>query len=271
MNRLILATVLLPGWCLGNTLAGAQAVAVHEGSADPLGHWTLERIELSDRRVLHGYIESEDSYWIHLVQIKRPTNRPMYLVIQPIKRDLVVAINRLDTPGRAVLRQRIDAFRNHARIETARADAIKLTLSTEGNQLFHRYDGQWFKLQTNVDEPTVRWMIVRLEQVFTAYRQVLPPRVKPSRPLQLKVYGSMTAYREFLARAAIRAPGPACFIAEDNLVVVGSRLNLLDAALAKIDERAGQLRANSTSSRTNSSGVSGKPARTIGSRGSRPR
>ncbi len=240
MNRLILATALLPGWCLSDSIAAPQYLAVGENA---VGHWNLERVVLRDRRELRGYIESEDPCWLNLVQIERPANRPMYLVIRPIKRNLVVEMDRLASDKRDALRRRIEAFRNHTLIEAAQADAIKLALFLQDNQHFHRYRGRWFTLETDVDEPTTRRMIVRLEQVFTAYRQVLPPRLKPSRPLRLKVFGSMTAYREFLSRSAIRAPGSACFVVEDNLVVGGSRMNQLAAALKKTTARDASLRA----------------------------
>jgi len=242
MSRLLLSAVLPILGCLGGTAAG-QYLSVPEGGAPPIGHWDLERLELRDHRELRGYIESEDPYWLHLVQIERPAGRPMHLVIRPIKRDLVAEIGRLEADGRAKLRERIDAFRNRATIEAARADAVELTLVTRAGARFNRYRGKWFTLESDLDEPVTRRMIVRLEQVFTAYRQVLPPRAKPTRPLTLKVFGSMDAYEDFLKWSGIRVPGPACFVEEDNLVAAGSRMDLVAAQLAKIKARHAQLQA----------------------------
>jgi len=242
MSRLLLSAVLPILGCLSGTASG-QYLSVPEGGAEPIGHWDLERLELRDHRELRGYIESEDPYWLHLVQIERPEGRPMHLVIRPIKRDLVVEIGRLEADQRAKLRERIDAFRNRATIEAARADAIELTLVSRAGGHFRRYRGKWFTLESDLDEPVTRRMIVRLEQVFTAYRQVLPPRAKPTRPLTLKVFGSMDAYEDFLRRAGIGVRVPACFVEEDNLVAAGSRMDLVAAQLAKIKARHDQLQA----------------------------
>lgn len=228
--------------CLGGTAAG-QYLSVPEEAAPPIGHWDLERLELRDHRELRGYIESEDPYWLHLVQIERPAGRPMHLVIRPVKRDLVAEVDRLEAHQRAKLRERIEAFRNRATIEAARADAVELALVTRAGDHFLRYRGKWFTLESDLDEPVTRQIIVRLEQVFTAYRQVLPPRTKPTRPLTVKVFGSMGAYEDFLKRAAIRVPRPACFVEDDNLVAAGSRMKLVAAQLTKIEARHARLQA----------------------------
>jgi len=242
MSRLLFSAVLPILGCLGGTAAG-QYLSVPEEAAPPIGHWDLERLTLRDHRELRGYIESEDPYWVHLVQIEQPRGRPMHLVIRPVKRDLVAEVERLEAGERAKLRERIEAFRNRATIEAARADAVEPALVTQGGRHFYRYRGKWFTLESDLEEDVIRRMTVRLEQVFTAYRQVLPPHRKPTRPLQLKVFGSMQAYEAFLARAGVRVPGPACFVEEDNLVVAGSRMNLVAAQLAKMRTRQNQLQA----------------------------
>jgi hypothetical protein len=242
MSRLLFAAILPILGCLCGTAAG-QYLSVPEGPTPPVGHWDLERLRLRDHRELRGYIESEDRYWLNLVQIERPPGRPMYLVIRPVKRNLVVGIDRLGTDERAQLRERIDAFRNRAKIEAARADAVELEVVREGGRGFLRYQGKWFTLDSDVDEPVTRQMIVRIEQVFTAYRQVLPPRSTPTRPLRLKVFGSTGPFEDFCRRKGIPRGVPACFVEKDNLVVAGSQMQLVAAQLAKIKAQQNRLQA----------------------------
>jgi len=234
MNRLPIAIVLLAACALYGAAAAAQSPNAGPQPSGSIGSWDLERVVLVDGRELHGYIESEDPHWIHLVEIERPNNRPMFLVIRPIKRDLVVKIDRLDPQRRAKLQGRIEAFRNHARIEAARADAIQLSLVVQGNQHVHQYRGRWFTLETDIKPQIARCLIVRLEQVFTAYRQILPPREQPARPLRVRIFGSLEGYKQFLRRIDVRTAGLAGFVTDDNLVVAGSRINLLVEQLDRL-------------------------------------
>ena len=100
----------------------------------------------------------------------------MSLVIRPIERRQVAAVVRLDAPSgpscssgskssSTVLRSRPAAWTPSTSIRSGKTAAH-----------CRHYRGKWFSLDSTVDEPTTRRIIVRVEQVFTAYRQVLPPR-----------------------------------------------------------------------------------------------
>jgi len=202
---------------------------------------SLESVEMLDGRRYQGFIESQDEAWLNLIQIQRPSGQPMYLVIRPIERSAIAAVVRLDDPQRARLRQQIEQFVNRARIEAGRMEGVRLTSVTRNDLHFQRYRGKWFTLDSTADEPTTRRIIVRLEQVFTAYRQILAPRTEPQRPVQMVVLGSMAEYRTHLARLGLSLQNPACFIAEENLVVAGSDVRQVGAALAKVRTQHDQL------------------------------
>ena len=76
----------------------------------------------------------------------------------------------------------------------------------------------------STDDQDTRRVIVRAEQIFAAYRQIMPPRVSPARPLRLIVLGSMTEYQAVLTQLGVKAKiqNPACFVEDHNTVVVGS-------------------------------------------------
>ena len=139
----------------------------------------MERLEFAGRPPLEGLIESEDRDWITLIQIRRPPGRPMYLVIRPIDRASVCNVVRLKPAQREALRRQIEAFRNRAAIEAGRMEAVRLeTAEADGNR-YQRYRGRWFTLDSTAGEAMTRRVIVRTEQIFTAYRQILPPRTAP--------------------------------------------------------------------------------------------
>lgn len=245
MNRLFTAAfVLLGGWCIPGTSATGQSLLVANHSAVEGAGWPTERVELLDGQTCEGLIESEDDAWVHLIQIRRPPGRPMYLVIRPLERALVAKVVRLKPDEQAELRQRIDQFVNRARIEAGRMDAIRLGLVTREGNHYQRYRGKWFTLDSTLDEATTRRIIVRIEQIFTAYRQILAPRTESRRPLRLVVLGSMEEYHALLKRLGMSIQSPACFVQDDNLVVAGSELARFTALLANVNARHEQLRAD---------------------------
>jgi hypothetical protein len=107
----------------------------------------------------------------------------------------------------------------------------------------HSYRGKWFLLDATTDEPTTRQLIVRLEQRFTAYRQVLPPRVEPDRPLRLAVFGSLAEYEAYLASVGLAVGNRAVYLRRENLVAAGSELGRYAAELGEIEARHEKLRA----------------------------
>ncbi|HYW80052.1 MAG TPA: hypothetical protein VE890_10775, partial [Thermoguttaceae bacterium] len=206
--------------------------------------WPSERVVLVDGRQYEGLIESVDDAWIHLFQMRHPTGRPMFLVIRPIERSRIESVDRLEPDQQAKLRQHIDQFVNRARIEAAQTGAIELRSIDRGGIQYRRYRGKWFDMETTIDEESTRQAIVRAEQIFTAYRQILPPRVESRRPLQLVVLDSIDEYQTYLARRGIRIQSSACFIPADNLVVVGSDVARFAAQLAEVNTQHNCIRTD---------------------------
>lgn len=236
MRRFIAIPVVLLGAACAPLAHARQA----ETPASP--DWPLEQVELRDGRQYSGLIESEDDWWINLVQISRAAGRPMHLVIRPVERRQVARVVRLDDPRRAELRARVDGFINRATIEAGRMEAVPLESVKKDGATYRRYTGRWFSLDSTIDEPTTRRIIVRVEQVFTAYRQVLPPRVRPPSPPRLLVFGSPEEYHAYLNRLGLKIDSRACFLRKENLVVAGSEVARFVAELAKVNARHEQLR-----------------------------
>ncbi len=238
--------VMLPGRPSRIIVLGVLAVistgtpgyrAAAQSSGNPTGDWPAERVTLRDGTSYYGLIESEDEHWLHLIQVARPRGRPMYLVIRPLERSKVLHIERLSASQRADLRRRIDQFINRAQIEAARADSILLNLAQRDGMHFRRYRGKWFVLESALDDRTTRQIVVRLEQVFTAFRQMLPPRTEPQRVLRMVVLGSMTEYRQYLRRLGLGIDQHACYLPEDNLVVAGSEFARFAAEMSRVQQR----------------------------------
>ncbi len=228
MNRAEMLTVLLLGLCWSSTVAADD--------------WPTEQVEMRGGQTYRGLIESVDEAWVHLIQIHRRRGRPMHLVIRPLERSAVKKLVRLDDARRAELRRRIDRFIHRVRIETARMQSVRLTLREAEENHYQHYRGKWFTLDSTTDETTTRRIIVRIEQIFTAYRQILPPRVEAQRPLRLVVFGSEEEYTAFLGRLGLDVPSGACFLRDMNVVVAAGELTRFAAQLAEVNQRHQQLR-----------------------------
>jgi hypothetical protein len=202
----------------------------------------LERVNLHDGRHYEGYVESEDDGWVFFIQIQRKAGQPMHLVIRTLDRRSVASIAPLDAPQRAKLRDEIERFVNRAAIESGRMEAVALApLDKDGNRYQH-YAGKWFALDSTADERTTRRVIVRVEQIFAAYRQTLSPRNNPPQPPRLVVFASMQEYQAFLAARELSIQNTACFIEGENVVAVGSELARLAVRMAKVNAQTDDVR-----------------------------
>ncbi len=243
MDRFVPYTaVLLTGWCMFGTPATGQDRSVPEQPGLNAASWATEQVELLDGRRYRGFIESEDDAWVHLMLIRRPSGRPMHLVIRTFDRASVADVLRLRPDQRASVRRQIDQFRNRARIEAGRMEAVRLETVSGADDRSHRYRGRWFTLESTAEPSTTRRIIVQIEQIFTAYRQILVPRTDAQRPPRLVVLNSMEEYHAYLGRLGLEIRSPACFIEDQNLVVAGSELSRYAAEMTRIDQRHGQLR-----------------------------
>jgi regulator of replication initiation timing len=205
------------------------------------GDWVTETIELGSRedapsvrcRTLHGLIESQDDTWVNWIEIRQPPGKPTSLVIRPIERSAIVRITDLPPAGQQQLRRQIQQFIHRAEIEAGEMDAVRLDERNQGGVRHLLYQGKWFLLDSTLGEATTRYMAVKVQQMFTAYRQLLPPRTESRRPLRLMLFGSLDDYRGQLAQCGLKIDNPAVYLQEQNLVMAGGEMAAL---ISKLDE-----------------------------------
>ena len=97
-------------------------------------------------------------------------------------------------------------------------------------------------LDSTADEETTRRSIVRIEQMFAAYCEILPRRTRPVSPLRVKLFGSMSEYNDFLKSLGLNIENPAIFIADENLLAAGSELSAYGQQLQAVRARHAALR-----------------------------
>ncbi len=188
----------------------------------------MERLTLQDGTQLEGLIDHESDDSIEFTEIVIPAGRPMHLVVRPVPRERVANIKRLTSAERTALATRIVSFRRRARIEAGEARRIPLDADLTGDPPGFRYRGRWFDLYSTLDEPLTRRVVVRLEQLFRAFRQVLPATdAAPRRTLQIRVCGRSDEYATLLRDERISLGHEAFYHRGRHRIVVSSNLRQL--------------------------------------------
>ena len=211
---------------------------------DP-SRWAVEVVVLDNGQRLEGLVEQTGDSDTEFVEIRRPQGKPMFLLVRHLEKEQIRSIERLPEPQREELSRHIEAFRTRTRFERGRLEDIELRAVDRGGVRNHLYDeSEWFSLQSTADEEMTRRCIVRIEQIFEAYRRILPPRAVGQRhgtPVFL-LFGTTDEYRSYLTSRGLTLENPSFFAVGDNLVVAGSNFSRFAQQLARARKRHEELR-----------------------------
>ena len=211
----------------------APPVQATSEAREPAHDWKFETLELNDGTIYTGLIQATCKHEIEFVEIFLPPGKPMFAVVRPVEPRLVAKLVRLDTAEHAQLMERLQDFRNRARIEAGRMDDVALSQGTRDGVRCWVYTGDWFVLESRTDEVLTRRCVVRIEQVFRAYRQLLPPRVQPSATLRVLLFGAMEDYRAYVDQLGLKLETPGFYVPGQNLLVAGSDMAPFTRRLAQ--------------------------------------
>ena len=174
-----LATLLTAANLASTTCAEPPEAADSEAPDSPAlstSDWKLEKVTLTDGKSCFGLVEAEHPGSIDFVEVRRPRGKPMFLVVRPIGRKRIASWERLSEDEQKDLRAKLEKYKNRALIEGRRMEDLALNETRSDGLLLWNYTGSWFTRESTADELMTRRVIVRLGQIFAAYRQVLPPR-----------------------------------------------------------------------------------------------
>ncbi len=230
---------MLPGgvfWALalGFSLSLVPLVAETGASESVVGGWQLESLTLVDGTRYAGLVLSEGASEWEFAEIVRPPGRPMFAVIRPLDAAEIESVQRLEPDQRRQLEDRFARFRARARIEAGRMRDVHLEPAETDQGPGWAYRGTWFRLESTADQEMTRRTIVRVEQVFRAYRQVLPAVREPAEPLRIVLLGDMSDYRRVLESWKLDIANPAFYSPVHNRIVVGTDLNVFSERLEQI-------------------------------------
>jgi hypothetical protein len=202
--------------------------------------WPTERVELTDGRVLRGLIEDQSQGHLNFLEVRRNPGRPPSLIGHFLAKKDVAKVDRLPEEARAELARRLDSVKSRAAIEAGRVQNVQLEPIDRDGERIWSYTGPWFRIEAALAPWEVRTVVVRLEQMFRGFEQVLGATARgpagPRREISILVFGDHRRYAAFLRRQGLPIKNPAFFDPALMQVVVSSDLARLHQSKDAIDE-----------------------------------
>jgi hypothetical protein len=198
------------------------------------GRWKLETVTLKSGMQFRGLLQSQAAAELDFAEIVQPAGKPMYAVIRGIPKADVEKLDLLKDAEHAELAARFGRFRNRSVIEAGRIDQVALEIVFRGDQAMLSCDSPWFKLTSTTDDERTRQCVVRIEQIFRAYRTLLPPRVAQPERLSVMLCGSVDDYRGRLRKLDLSLDNAAFYSPRERTILAGCDLNLFAERLAQV-------------------------------------
>jgi hypothetical protein len=210
--------------------------------------WPLERIEFKGGKVLQGLLlPSTAPGKVQIEIVYRPPGRRMYLIGNSYPEQSVANIVRLPPEEHAKLAERLKQFKGQALDDVAERtamDQIELEAGEPPGPRWVYRAGPWFRLESWTEEAMTRKSILRIEQIFAAYSEMLPLRTRPQKPLRILLFGAMRDYYAFQRGLDYRFQNPAAYNPKLNLLAAGSELTAYANRLAEVDRRHADIQAS---------------------------
>jgi len=220
----------------------------------PAGEWPMEQLRLRGGRLLRGLSLAEHDDEIEFAEIIRSPGKTVSAIVHPLNAKEVEHRKRLPEDQRNELLGHYQWIRNRASIEAARMDLVPLEERPRDGTRWWHYRGPWFELESTAGEQATRRAVVRIEQVFRAFRQLIPPRRLPQRLLRVVLLGSEEERARVFSDAGLEFNGPAFYAVDSHQVIAGSDLAAfserwsiarqeLEAQQRQFDERRSEFQA----------------------------
>lgn len=195
--------------------------------------WPFDELVLTNGGRFRGLLLEESVRGIRFQTVRRAAGRPTVTLTLFFNRDEVARVQRLSEEDRQRLKQKLDGLDPHGAGERKRMEELTLAPA----DWFGRpnaaltYESDQFTLISGASEEITRRAAVRLEQIYTAFARLLPPRFPAARKTTVYLAGSPDEYRKLLGPTAGPILNPAVYDAIGNRIVCGSDLRRLGEEL----------------------------------------
>ena len=217
-------------------------VRLAAGDDSAVASWEWECLHLQDGEILRGVILEEQKHEIRLAQIFLTPGKPMFAVARWVPRSRIERLQKPPLAERIQLRERFEKFRHRTRIEARRLEKIELQPGPGEGGFLWTHSGHNFFLKSTVDDELTRRCVVRIEQIFLAYQQILPPRIDNPPQIRGLLFGSMAQYRQQMKRWGLELENPAFYSPEQNLLAAGGDLHRYSLQWRQAREQSREVR-----------------------------
>lgn len=192
----------------------------------------LDIIHLKNGHSFSGIILQESNDSVHFRQVIRPPGKPTYVLDAVFFRDEIARIERIDEASRQNWLKKLEKLDPRGVHEKKRMAALTLQRSPENNWF---YRGQWFTLTSHLSsEELTRRVIVRLEDIFEAFREYFGKKEASKKILAIFLFRDSTTYKQALEQRGLTIVNPAVYIPERSEILVVTEWERLAAQLAAV-------------------------------------
>jgi hypothetical protein len=215
--------------------------------------WKYDVVYRKKGEPFRGFVHEQTDRYVDITVISRKPGRPTILFNEQVPRQDVEKVELLDPRERDLLHKRLDALKKERALLAARmklldpgskpaSDAADvLTLKAvpwppEPSKSSLCYQSTHFRLVSSARDEFAQLAAIELEQVYSAYARVLPPRTSMATPTTVLLTASYSEYQALVRNQGGNFLNPAFFDPAKNQVVCGSDLQRLCDQLEKIRE-----------------------------------
>ncbi len=208
--------------------------------ASPAGRWKLETVVLKSGKEHHGLVQARREPEIDFAEIVQRPGKPMFAIIRGIDAAQVAKTELLPPAEHAELVKKFHEYRHKALIEAGEMEQVKLAPRDVDGHAYQSYRGSWFTLLSTADEESTRRCVVRMEQIFRAFRTLLPTRQK-RQELTIYLYASLDEYRLRLRGLDLNLNAPAIYSVRHRQILAGGEIAHYAHRLAEVRKESADL------------------------------
>lgn len=137
----------------------------------------LETVTFKVGTTYTGLLQAKAKDEVEFVEICLKLGMPMSATVRILVPDQITQYVALPDNGRQILADHIHRLRHPLAIEVGNQERVSLVAAPEGSTHAWEYRGDWFVLTSTADEESTRHCIVRIEQIYRAFRQLICVRL----------------------------------------------------------------------------------------------